>query len=212
MEPFPGPVRVRDMDQEREGRAIELEPRLRDALRELPVPPPRPGFAARVFAAVPRERRGAAPLAWALAASLAAAVGLGVWLEQRAPPAPAATPGPEGKVVMLEPGRTGPVRLSFRSPRELAGVTIHLQLPRGVELEGYPGRQSLQWQADFQAGANQLELPLVMRDGEGGILTATLDHGGSHREFTVKVRAERPATLFPDAPATRSAVDGRYST
>jgi len=201
-----------------ETRPEELDPRLRELLRRLPVPPPRPGFAARVFAALPRERRAPAraaqPLAWALAASVAGAVGLGVWLGQGATPAPApvATAGPEAKAVVLSAGRAAPVRLAFRSPRELTGVTIHLQMPVGVELEGHPGVQSLQWRTDFQAGANVLELPLVVRDGEGGILTATLDHGRSHKAFTVQVRASKPAALFPDSPATRSAVDGLYST
>jgi hypothetical protein len=192
MEPFAGPVRVRDMEP-------GLDSRLRDLLRSLPVPPPRPGFAARVFAALPRTPRRAAALPWALAlaASLAAAVGLGVWLGQGAVPEPAPAAGPEAKVVVLADGSSAPVRLSFRSPRDLAGVTIHLQLPQGVELAGHPGRQSLKWQADFQAGANVLELPLVVRDGEGGILTATLDSGTSHKAFTVQVRAGKPAALFP---------------
>jgi hypothetical protein len=198
-----------------ETRPEELDPRLRELLRSLPVPPPRPGFAARVFAALPdRQRRFAAfraPLAYALAASLVAAVGAGVWLEQRPAPAPegAAPRGPE--VVMVAPGQRAPVRLAFRSPRELNGVTIQVLLPAGVELASRPGRQSLQWQANFQAGANVLELPLVVREGEGGILTATLDYGKAHKEFTVQVRATKPRALFPDQPST-SAVGGFHST
>jgi hypothetical protein len=195
---------------------MELDPRLQQALRQLPVPPPQPGFAARVFAALPRApHRVNQPLAWAFAASLAAAVGLGLWLDSGSVPAPAgsaAAPAAQARVVALQAGKSGPVRLSFRSPRDLAGVTIRLQLPRGVELEGHPGLQAIEWQTDLQAGANVLELPLVMRDGEGGILTATLDSGRSQKAFTVQVRADRPAALFPDSPATRSAVDGRHST
>ena len=216
MEPFGRLVRVKGM----ESNGNDLDPRLQQALRALPVPSPRPGFAARVFAALPREPRQAAaaprrtstPLAWALAASFAGAVGLALWLQPGVTPAPDVAPAAQARVVVLGAGKSGPVRLAFRSPRELAGVTIHLQLPRGVELEGHPGLQSLRWQTDLQAGANVLELPLVMRDGEGGVLTATLDHGRSQKAFTVQVRAERPAALFPDSPATRSAVDGRYST
>lgn len=185
-----------------------LPPRLRDALRRLPVPPPKPGFAARALAGLRgRTRRIARVAGYALAASLCGAIGLGVWLDQ-----PLSSASPEARVVALVPGQSGAVRLAFRSPRELAGVTIRLQLPRGVELQGHPGRQSLEWQADFQAGANVLELPLVVLDGEGGLLTATLDHGRSQKAFTIQVRAERPAALFPDSPATRSAVDGRFST
>jgi hypothetical protein len=150
-------------------------------------------------------------MAWALAASLAAAVGLGVWMEQGAQPAPATTAA-QARVVVLRAGEGGPVRLSFRSPQELSGVTIHLELPPGVELAGHPNTQSLSWQADFQAGANVLELPLVIRDGDGGILTATLDNGRSQKAFTVRVRAEKPAALFPESPTTGNTVQGRFST
>jgi len=180
-----------------------FESELLRRLRDLPVEPPSAGFAARVL----RARRAAwlrPALGFALAASLVASLGLGLWLGQGS--TPAETSAPDGKVVVLAAGNSGPVRLAFRSPRELSGVTINLQLPAGVELAGHPGRQSLSWQADFQAGANVLELPLVVRSGEGGVLTATLDHGRSHKAFTVQVRADRPAALFPDAPATRSAV------
>lgn len=178
-------------------------------LRELPVEPPSAGFAARAL----RVRR--APwlrpaMGFALAASLVAGIGFAVWIGQGA--APAESPAAGSQVVVLAPGGTGPVRLAFRSPRDLSGVTISLQLPEGVELAGHPGRQALSWQADFQAGANVLELPLVVRTGASGVLTATLDHGGSHKAFTVQVRADRPAALYPDAPETRSAVSGRYST
>jgi hypothetical protein len=150
-------------------------------------------------------------LAWALAASIALSVGLGVWLERAVVPAPAA-PAAQARVVMLRAGDAGPVRLAFRSPQELSGVTIHLQLPPGVELKGHPDQQSLRWQADFQAGANVLELPLIIRDGDGGILTATLDYGRSQKAFTVQVRAEKPAALFPESPTTRSGVQGRFAT
>lgn len=191
----------------------ELDPRLAQALRQLPVPPPRPGFAARAFATLPRSRRAASrPWALALAASLVTGVGLAVWVAQRSAPQPAAAVPVQARVVVLDAARSEPVRLSFRSPRDLAGVTIHLQLPVGVELQGHPGLQSLKWQANFQAGANVLELPLVVRGGEGGILTATLNSGRSQKAFTVQVRAAKPAALFPDLPATRSAVDGRLST
>lgn len=196
-----------------ETRPVELAPRLSEALRRLPVPAPRPDFAQRVLAAArPSRPRLPMVLACAMAASLVSAVGLGLWLEQSAQPMPAAQPAvAEGKVVALVPGEARSVRLAFRSPRSLEDVTIHLQLPAGVELAGYPGRQSLRWQASFQRGANLLELPLIVHDGEGGILTATLDYGTSHKAFTVQVRTQRPAALFPDVPAT-SVVTGRYST
>jgi hypothetical protein len=84
-----------------------------------------------------------------------------------------------------------PVRLVFRSEDALAGVTIELNLPEGVELSGYPGQRHLVWQSDIQAGPNLLELPVQVH-GRGGVLTATLNLGSERREFSVRVVPAAP--------------------
>jgi len=202
MEPFSGSVRVRGMERKTdEGPGMELEALLRDRLRQLPVPPPSPGFAARVFAGleVRQPRRMTPPFAMALAASLALGVGLTVWRQDRAPAAPGV------KVVAFAPEEVHSVRLLFRSPRALNGVTIHLQLPAGVELAGHPGRHELRWQTDLQAGANQLDLPVIVQSGEGGLITADLNYGQDRRQFAVLVQARRPAVLGPAPTAVHAA-------
>lgn len=163
----------------------DLEPGLRQRLRELPVPPPSADFAPRVLGAVRRAQlRAWRPvLGMALAASLALGVGLAAWLGER----PQA--GPE--TVLVVRGEVSSVRLLFSSPRALDGVTIHLQLPDGVELAGRPGRRELRWQVDFQAGNNLLELPVIAQGGEGGLLTADLGHGQDRRQFAVLVKVSK---------------------
>jgi hypothetical protein len=164
----------------------ELDPRVRDLLRRLPVPPPSPGFAARLFARLqPRPRRVPVPVMAALAASLTLGVGLAVWLDQAAAPA---TGVATLRIVELAPNEVSAVRLVFRSPRALNGVTIALRLPEGVELAGRPGRRELSWQADLHAGANLLELPVIVQPGAGGVITAHMDYGQDHREFAVRVQ------------------------
>ena len=170
---------------------MDTENTLRHALRALPVPPPAAGFAERVLAIA----RTADPLPWqpsrpvyALAASVALAVGIGIGsglthLER----GPAAAELP---VAMLAPGKTQQVRLTFNSPADLTGVTVHLRLPDGVELVGYSGRRELRWQVDLQAGANALDLPMIMKRGAGGVLTTNLSHGQDQRQFTVLVRSQ----------------------
>lgn len=152
---------------------------LQAQLAALPVPPPSPGFADRVLAAAHAaqppvqhtSRRLPAWLGGALAASLLLATGM--WFGRQTLP--------EVMAVSDEP-----VRLVFRSEDALAGVTIELNLPEGVELEGYPGQRHLVWQSDIQAGPNLLELPVLVH-GSGGVLTATLNHGSERREFAVRV-------------------------
>lgn len=191
----------------------EAGQRLREALRALPVPPPPPGFAERVLARAraarplpiratavkPRRHAGRWLVSAAIAASLALGLGLrmttGIGLRDAQPSTP---------VARLAPARTAgvqPLRLVFRSERALAGVTIELGLPEGMELAGYPGQRELVWQSDLQAGANLLELPVLLQ-GPGGVLTATVNVGAERRQFAVRVIPA--AEVAPDpAPAPR---------
>jgi hypothetical protein len=163
--------------REQEGmRALQAQ------LAALPVPPARAGFADRVLAAahaarpaMPAPARNRVP-AWiggALAASLLLATG--IWFGRQSLP--------EAMTVAVA---DQPVRLVFRSEDALAGVTIELSLPEGVELDGYPGQHHLVWQSDIQAGTNLLELPVLVH-GSGGVLVATLNHGSEQRQFAVRV-------------------------
>jgi len=63
-------------------------------------------------------------------------------------------------------------------------------------LAGRPGLRELRWQADLQAGANSLELPVVVQRGEGGIVTASVSYGQDRRRFAVLVQARHPSALF----------------
>jgi hypothetical protein len=87
------------------------------------------------------------------------------------------------------------VRLIFRSASALDDVTIELVLPEGVELDGYPGQRRLVWQSDLRAGSNLLELPMLVH-GDGGVLTATLNHGAERRQFSARVVPTDPRTSF----------------
>jgi hypothetical protein len=158
--------------------------RLLEALRELPAATPDPDFADRVLSALasaqaPVPARHVSRAAWpgALAAGLLLGIGVLSWRS---------APMPE-----VQAGGESPLRLVFRSESALQGVTIELQLPDGLELAGYPGERRLVWTSDLRAGENLLELP-VNAAGDGGVLTATLNHGGERRAFSVRVVAAGP--------------------
>lgn len=172
---------------------------LRDALRDLPVPAPSPGFPARVFSAVraahppasaPRWAAFQPGLSYAAAAALALAVGLSVWSDSDLVLSPAA---PAESVPLFATVAPQPVRLQFRSPRDLPGVTLDLEFPVGVELAGFPGQRQLRWQVDLQSGANVLDLPIIVRPDAGGNVIASLSIGQSHRQFVVPVSARAPS-------------------
>lgn len=152
-------------------------------LRDLPVDPPSPGFAARVLGAH-RAPRWQPAFGLALAATLMLAIGAGTWLGL-ADRGPEIAVGPQ--VVILVPDQVHPISLMFRSPRALNGVTIELKIPEGVELAGRAGRQELRWTTDLQAGANRLDLPLLVHSGGGGVVLANFTHGTDRKQFAVRV-------------------------
>lgn len=178
------------------------ERQLRRAFRELPVPAPAPGYADRVLAAALAahssdqppaiSRRNAPSLGfWATGGALAAGLALAValWSTREPATAPTEVPSYVLPVAHVPPPETRsvqPVRLLFHSASALEDVTIEIDLPDGAELRGYPGQQRLTWTSDLNAGANLLELPVVLR-GPGGVLTATLNLGAERRRFAVQL-------------------------
>jgi len=165
-----------------------FETELLRRLRELPVDPPAPGFAARVLGPA-RSPLLQPALGLALAASLVVALGAGTWLGLRdSVPGLALDP----KVMILVPDEVHPVSLVFRSDRALRDVTFELSIPAGVELAGRAGRTELRWTTDLQVGANRLDLPVIVRRGGSGAIVARLSHGQDHKQFTVLVKSREP--------------------
>ncbi len=175
----------------------EFGKRLRRSLQELPVPSPAAGFAERVLTAARDTKpdgvvsarsgpQGGLPR-WAIAGALAASMALafGLWSARESLPESEAGP-PVARVQPAAAAGVQQVRLVFRSASALSNVTIELGLPEGVELAGYPGQRRLVWQSDLRAGANLLELPVLLR-GPGGVVTATVNHGAERRQFSVRI-------------------------
>jgi anti-sigma factor RsiW len=79
-------------------------------------------------------------------------------------------------------------RLTFESKHELQAAAISVQLPDGVEIVGYEGRDSVRWKTTVKAGTNILELPVVVRSGNGGAILARLEHEGKQKTFEFAVR------------------------
>src|SRR5436190_4998306 len=137
--------------------------RLRAALRDLPAPRAQPGFFEHALrnaaAAHKKQDRRWAYVGAALAASLA--LWIGAASLRRSSPA---------VTISLNEPRT--IQLAFNAEHEVSQATIRLQLPEGIEVQGFPGEREIRWETDLARGINVLPLPLVATSRTGGALVA----------------------------------------
>ena len=163
-------------------------------LRDYPAPEPADGWfdaamADAVAAVTARRRRRTGGIAAALAASLALWVVVAQW-----PATNDATPAvvdagalPGVSIALAEPET---LRLVFASATPLDAATLTVDLPDGVELDGFPGRRSVSWETRLVEGRNLLPLRLVAVGSGGGELTARLQHGERSRTFRLLVSVD----------------------
>lgn len=192
---------------------------LREALRNIPVPAPSAGFAARALRraaevnSINRQSRHRRAFASGFAAAM---VGVGVLLfvtginnpdgetgvtqsqlaengpQSSAPvehDAQAIPQLPEVTIALLE---TRHVKLAFNSTEPESHVRISLALPEHVELEGYAGKREIAWYTDLKQGENVLTLPLLARNEKGGEFIARIEYGTTRQELRIKLNVGKP--------------------
>jgi hypothetical protein len=166
------------------------EQQLIQALRDLPVPEPRPGFVDR---ALLRAVAGDSRPSWfahvlsswetwlGLTVGATAATLLSLWL---------VTPKSlnESQPVALTVNEVRSIDVVIESERELKNATIRVAAIGGIELDGFSSERQLDWRADLRKGANLLTLPVLARAPGKGVLVAMIEHGGEQRSVTVNVR------------------------
>ncbi|MFL6621300.1 MAG: anti-sigma factor family protein [Sulfurifustis sp.] len=154
---------------------------LRGALRAIPVPAPRPGLLEQALERAqrvqPQRRRF-----WPYVAGAALAASITLWIGFGRPNL--STPStPLGVNITLNETHT--VQLAFNAERELPQATLSIQLPNGVELQGFPGQREVRWQTTLVRGANVLALPLLAKSANGGTLLARVEHGDRRTELAI---------------------------
>jgi hypothetical protein len=114
---------------------------------------------------------------------------------------------PELTIALHEPRD---VTLAFHSVKVLNGATISIELPENVAIVGYPGRRSLEWQTNLEAGKNILRLPVVATGTIGGEmknsqLVAHVKHGNKVKTYRINLNAGTPKVSEQDALRQRLA-------
>lgn len=184
---------------------------IRDALRAMPVPEPRPGFVDRAIAnavdvAAPAPRRGWRAVvgrreAWwgAAVGALAAALAIVALL-----PRAALDGGANDVALALNESRE--ISVVIEAERELTDATIRIQVTGGVELAGFADQPQVEWTATLEQGANVLALPVYARLPGEGRLVAVIEHDGRTKRVVVELHVvEVPTT----GRATESERGGR---
>ena len=150
-----------------------------------PAEPRNADFDRRVLESATADERPLLARAWPAGVAVAALVALAVVpLTSRTPDEPrlqSAAP-----LEVWEP-QLRQVRLAFSSDQSLQNVRLTLELPDNVELEPFPGRQTLSWHVDLSPGDNVLTLPLRVLYPAEAELVARLDDGGRQKIFRTPI-------------------------
>lgn len=78
------------------------------------------------------------------------------------------------------------IAIAVESPRAFDRVEFVIELPEGVELDGFPGQRSVRWEGRLAEGRSRLKLPLrIAPDAEGGQLVTRILHPDGERRLVV---------------------------
>lgn len=176
--------------------ALEEYKAMHEALRALPVEEASPDFEAKVFAAVQHHyganKRAGNRLIAGFAAAIAASLALWFASTVYTPQVEEAAP----QVINLAMNQTRTIKLVFESPTELAEVTLSVELPENVELDGYAGQKRLVWQTNLNKGQNILALPVIATGNGQGELVAQLSYGDKTKQFYIVLKTASDGALF----------------
>lgn len=173
---------------------VESEQSLRGLLKDYPMPAPDAAYLDRALVRAShvnafvntkgqRNRWIMTGFGGAIAAGLAAWIIGGILLQAPDVTEPAASI--PGVTMALEEPRT--VNLVFSSATELVDAVLTVNLPDGIEIEGYAGLREITWITSLQVGKNILPLRLIATTPHGGELLATLKHDDRDRTFRIRV-------------------------
>lgn len=166
---------------------LEEERLLQDMFQQYRVPAAKADFESRVLHnALKQHRNNKSQFHKGLITALAACLVIWVSVMFINPVTPDNNNLPS---VSLKVNEVKQVRFTFNAPKNFNKVTISLQLPKHIELEGYPGEKELRWETALSEGANILTLPVIATDAQSGNIIATISNGKDLKKFRISMNA-----------------------
>ena len=175
---------------------------LRQALRRMPLPEPRPGFVERALAnATTADRKFAAPQPGKLrhlatrwetwvGAALGGAVAAALTMLLLLRPFDQSTGGSGGITLALH--ETRDIEVLIDSERSLDDASIRIVATGSVMLDGFEDDHEIDWRTRLERGSNLLSLPVVARSAGKGQLVAVIEHGGRTRRVIINLTVRDP--------------------
>lgn len=169
--------------------AFKRDEELLQALRDLPMPAPSPGFVDRAFQQAKMPVRGYIYRRLAPFLSAAIAACLIVWitagLQFNGDHRPTAAQAPE---VLIKINEQKIVNVVVNAPRDLHNAQVTIQLPRQVEMVGFPGSNEIEWKTDLRKGKNLLSLPLVAKSLGNVELVTRINHENKSKLLKLEMK------------------------
>ena len=162
-------------------------------LKDIPVPPAKPGFEQRVLGFLEAQQTQTKRLNRWLSVGLYSAIAatLAIWLNISP-----VSESPSGvnhlSTIDLVVAKTRKVDLVFNLPEQLRHATLKIVLPEKIEVAGYTGKRQLQWKTSLRKGTNRLALSLIATQQNDGFLIAQLSKDGKTKTFRVQIKTQQP--------------------
>ncbi len=182
--------------------ALEAHKTLRQALRSLPVDEASADFEAKVFTAVsshygPRSGHSGSRFYAGFATAMTASLALWFASTVYTPPVDEYVRDEQApQIINLTMNQARTVKLVFEAPTDLAEVTLSVELPENIELEGFSGQKQLVWQTNLNKGQNILALPIIATGNGQGELVAQLSYGNKTKQFHIVLKTADDGALI----------------
>lgn len=87
--------------------------------------------------------------------------------------------------------------VNFEAKQDLPWAVVTIHLPKGMELEGFPGMQTVVWDASLLKGQNQLPLTLIQTEKQTeGEVEVEIESEQSPQTFSVPVKMAESIQVY----------------
>lgn len=94
------------------------------------------------------------------------------------------------QVMTLQTNETKEVKFAINANQRMDNVTMTINVPANMELEGFPGQREITWTTRLEPGMNMLRLPVrASQSGEGLLSMRLSTDSGFQKAQTVRLRA-----------------------